>query len=117
MSAQSPNGTSAAVRLILAILFGIKGISNLFPSAAVIADFERFRYPQWFRVVVALAELLGALLILRPRYTGAAVTLLATITTGGMVTLINAGDFRQSLVPMVILCIIAYVSWNHRTRV
>ncbi|HYD47360.1 MAG TPA: DoxX family protein [Terriglobales bacterium] len=106
--------TAGLVRLLLMLLFLIKAVPKLFGYPDAVADFERFRYPEWFRMFVGVTELTAAVMLLAHQTAGYALTILAAVMVGAAFTLINAGDFREALVPMVVLGMIGYVAWNSR---
>src|SRR5215218_2043921 len=102
MPSNTRKSTVGGVRLILAGLFIIKAIPKLLGSPSEFGQLERFRYPDWFWIITGIVELVAAVMLLAPRTTGYAVTALGTVMMGATFTLIDAGDFRQALVPMVI---------------
>jgi uncharacterized membrane protein YphA (DoxX/SURF4 family) len=116
MAQRRKSSVASALRFLLVIVFLLKGLPKVMGTADAIADFERFRYPDWFRVVVGVVEMVAAVMLLRLQTTVAATTALAAIMIGAIVSLINAGEYRESLVPMVFLAMLAFLGWQHRPR-
>ena len=51
-----------------------------------IRDFERWNYPDWFRVAVGVAELVSFALLLVPRFAGYGAGLFAVVMLGAIFT-------------------------------
>ena len=51
-----------------------------------VRDFHRWGYPDWFRMVVGLAELLSLALLLVPRFAGYGASLFAAVMLGAIGT-------------------------------
>lgn len=82
------------------------------PSYAV--KFDGWGYPFWFRFVVATGELVGAALLLNPRWRFLGAAMLFTITAGGSLThLINQDPLGHSVsapLHMVLAALVAYLA-------
>lgn len=53
------------LRFLLAAFFVFVAMKNLMGDATMVADFKRFGYPNWFRLVTAAMQITGAVLLLR----------------------------------------------------
>lgn len=57
-----------------------------------IRDFQRWGYPDWFRIVIGIAELLSFVLILVPRLAGYGASIFATVMLGAIFTHLTHGE-------------------------
>lgn len=113
--ANSSNATAPiVVRFALVALFLAAGYPKVTGAESAAHEFERFGYPGWFLFVVGAAEVGGAALLAARRTVTLGAMALATIMIGAIITLVNVGDMRTALVPMVVLGAIAYVAWSVR---
>ena len=97
------------------------GASKLAGSNEMVDDFDRFRYPQWFRVVTGAAEVGGALGLLlglfRPLLTPLAGLLLSATMTGAVATHIRIKDpAKKTALPAVLLGLAVFVAVTGRKR-
>src|SRR2546425_11907621 len=60
----------------------LKVTSNIF----WMRDFQRWGYPDWFRIVVGIAELISMALLLIPRFASYGASLFAAVMLGAMFT-------------------------------
>ena len=51
-----------------------------------VRDFHRWRYPDWFRIVVGIAELTSMVLLLVPRFASYGASLFAVVMLGAIYT-------------------------------
>lgn len=97
---------AAVIQVLLALLFLFSGASKVAGMPMQVANFDRYGYPQWFRVFTGFVELAGA--------AGMAVGLFAeeaAIAAGVVlgVTMVGAAytDFRKSapvrIIPPLVL--------------
>ena len=82
--------TLRILQTLLGLMFLGSGGSKLAGAPDMVDDFDRFRYPQWFRVITGAVEVGGALGLLlgfaRPALAPLAGALLAVTMTGAVVT-------------------------------
>jgi putative oxidoreductase len=57
-----------------------------------IRDFARWGYPEWFRIVVGIAELVSFLLLLVPRFAGYGALIFAVVMLGAIFTHATHGE-------------------------
>lgn len=74
--------TLVVVRWLLVVFFGFVAYRNLAGDQQMAADFARWGYPDWFRVLTALLQIVGALLLVSPRSTFAGAALISCILVG-----------------------------------
>ena len=112
---QSGNRTTVGVlRLGLAVIFLVKALPLVLGATEQIAAFDRYRYPQWFRVAIGCLQGISALLLLTPRTAAWGLSVLAGILVGAVFTMVNADELRQALVPLVGLGLLGYIAWYSR---
>lgn len=93
---------TVVLRWVLAAFFVFGGLGNTFASETIVADYQRWGYPDWFHYLTALFELsAAALLIVRPRhlygaFLGGAVMLAAAGTV------IAHGEYSHAIPPLVV---------------
>ena len=107
------------VQGLLGVMFLGSGASKLAGSNEMVDDFDRFRYPQWFRVVTGAVEVGGALGLLlglfRPLLTPLAGFLLSVTMTGAVVTHVRIKDpVKKSVPPAVLLGLALFVTVTGR---
>ena len=94
------------VRLLLAALFVVQGITKLSGSPAWISRFKGWGYPDHFYVAVGLAELLGAIALLIPKFTTFGSSMLIVVMVGATATHVVYRE-PQVVTTLVILIMLA----------
>jgi uncharacterized membrane protein YphA (DoxX/SURF4 family) len=99
----------------VAAVFLMSGFAKLSGASPMVALFETIGVGQWFRFVTGGLEVLGALALLVPRFSGAGALLLALVMVGAIMThLFIVGG--SPLLPIVLLIVAALVAWYRRDR-
>jgi uncharacterized membrane protein YphA (DoxX/SURF4 family) len=98
---------------LLACLFAFAG-STKFVSPDATRLFAEFGYPDWFRVLIGVVEVGGALALLLPRTAFYAAGALAVVMVGAVFTHLRAGEVPQAVVPLVLLGLLALVGYARR---
>lgn len=98
-----------ALRWILAAFFTLLAVRNLAGDATMAADFARWGFPSWFRVVTALLQIAGAMALLdvRGAFWGAA--LLAGVLVGAAATHLLHDPPAAVASPVVVLVLTGVV--------
>jgi putative oxidoreductase len=98
----------------LSALFLYSGVTKLNPKAGFwIELFARIGTGQWFRYLVGSLELVCAILLLIPRTSATAATLLAFIMAGAVVThLLFLRDGYASFFPAFPFLLLVVVAWK-----
>ena len=103
--------TLRILQTLLGLMFLGSGGSKLAGAPDMVDDFDRFRYPQWFRVVTGAAEVGGALGLLlglvRPALTPFAGLLLGATMTGALATHAKVADPGEKFAPPALLLVLA----------
>ncbi|MGB8000960.1 MAG: DoxX family protein [Anaerobacillus sp.] len=97
---------------VLVVMFVMAGMGKVTGSKMQIEGFERYRLPQWFRIVTGIVELIGAaLLIVGYWLSGWAIVgalLLGLTGIGGIITHVRAKDSFKATIPIIVLCILSF---------
>jgi uncharacterized membrane protein YphA (DoxX/SURF4 family) len=74
------------ITLFLALICLRSGLLKVTGNIFWVRDFHRWGYPDWFRLVVGIAELISMLLLLVPRLAGYGASLFAVVMLGAIFT-------------------------------
>lgn len=88
---------------LLAAFFIFGSAGNIFASAAILEDYHRWGYPDWFHYVTGASELsTGVLLLIRSTRTlGAAIG--CAVMLAAALTVVIHGEYLHALAPIVVL--------------
>ncbi|MDW3204387.1 MAG: DoxX family protein [Alphaproteobacteria bacterium] len=102
--------------VLLSAFFVLGGTLNLFPSAAVLADYKRWGYPAWFHYVTGAMEWSVAVLLLLPatRLVGCVVG--GAVMTAAAATLLFHRQFGNALAPFGVLGCLILMVWLSRLQ-
>jgi len=75
-----------ALRVLLALFFVIMAARNLAGDERMASDFQRWGYPGWFRVAVALLQVAGGVLLLSSSTAPFGAALLTAVLVGAVYT-------------------------------
>jgi putative oxidoreductase len=96
---------------ILALMFIMAGFGKTIGSQMHIENFNKWAYPQWFRVVTGLLELIGAILLIVGYWNGTAALIGAAIFVavgiGGVITHIRVKDTLKDTAMIFVLGLLA----------
>ncbi|RFU69298.1 DoxX family protein [Bacillus sp. V59.32b] len=98
---------------ILVLLFLMAGYGKLSGSEMHVEGFKKWGYPQWFRIVTGIVELVGAVLLIVGYWAEAsAITgalILGITGIGGILTHIKVKDSFKDTAMILLLTILAFV--------
>lgn len=104
-----------ALQILLALMFAMAGLSKLFGDPVMAEMFATIGIGQWFRYLVGVLEIAGAVGVLIPRLSGLAALGLACLMAGAVVT--NVFVLGASpLLPLVLLLVGGLVVWGRWYR-
>ncbi len=95
---------TTAGRLLLTLFFVYLAYQNLSGNPELVADFRRWGYPDWFRIATALAQIVGAILLVAPSTCFLGALLLAVVLIGAVGTHLLHDPWTTSLSPLLVLC-------------
>jgi putative oxidoreductase len=104
------------LQVIVGIAFMPIGLGK-FSNPMWVRGFERWGYPDWFRILIGVVEVACGLLLLVPRLTSYAALLLVAVMIGALATHAMAGqDWIRPVPHMTILLLLAWLRWPSRWR-
>ena len=99
---------------LLALAFLMTGATKVMGAKMQVENFEKWRYPQWFRIVAGLVEVVGAtgliIGIWFPMVAVAAAILLVATMIGAVYTDLLRGDRPKAVVPAILLSMVVVVA-------
>lgn len=106
---------------VTSLFFVQNGIRKITGTEMMINTFHELGFPDWFRIVVGVLELAGAIVLALPRFTHYAAAALGGLMIGAMATEMIAGQGFGAVLAgqwLVVLALIAGFRFNsiHRTR-
>ena len=99
--------------LVLAAVFFWTGARKVMGVGGWVAGFTRWGYPPWFRVLIGLVEVGGAVLLLIPRLATLGALAIAVTMVGAISTLLLHGA-PSIATPLVCLSLAVVIGWARR---
>jgi uncharacterized membrane protein YphA (DoxX/SURF4 family) len=119
-STTSPVRTPSKLRYLvwipqvaLALAMGGGGLAKVFGDSAMVTMFDDIGAGQWFRYVVGLLELAGAIGLLIPRLAVLAALCLVGLLAGAAVTNVALLE-AAPVIPLAFLVVAAAIAWFRR---
>ena len=103
------------LQALLALEFVMAGLAKVFGDPAMVEMFATIGIGQWFRYVVGMLELAGAVGVLIPRLSGLAALGLVGLMAGASLTNVLVLG-TSPLLPIVLLVVSAVVAWGRWPR-
>lgn len=103
------------IRILVAFAFLLAGGAKLIGVPMMVTVFEHVGLGQWFRYLTGAIEVGGALLLLAPRFAGAAALLLAATMVGAVLAHLTVVP-GSPLPAAVLLVLCATLAWSYRGR-
>jgi hypothetical protein len=102
------------LRVLVAAFFVFMAVKNLGGDATMAADFQRWGYAAWFRVLTATLQIVGAAALLWTRTSFLGAVLLACILTGAIITHVRHDPPQALVSPAVFLALVAVLLFAYR---
>jgi putative oxidoreductase len=104
--------------VLLAFVFVMAGVPKLTGAEAHVRHFERWGYPDWFRLVVGLVEVGSAALLLVPRFASAGAAGIVVIMAGATYTHLVRAPAEAGRAPftLTLLALALLVGYLRRPR-
>jgi uncharacterized membrane protein YphA (DoxX/SURF4 family) len=118
LTKRRPDVLGWTLRVFVALVFLYQGLDKFGTRRLWIRLFTEIGIGQWFRYATGTAEIAGAALILVPRATPVAVTMLLCILVGAFLAhifIIGVG-VPHSVIVAVLFAAVAVVGWRYRRR-
>lgn len=106
------------VSIVVAAMFIMAGGSKLAGLPMHVEHFQKWGYPDWFRILIGLVEIAGGAALLIPRQSSFAAAGLAVIMLGAVYTHLAHDEVSQVVAPGVFLLLfgaLAYARWPRRS--
>jgi putative oxidoreductase len=101
------------IRVLVAAAFILFGTLKLIGVPMMVAVFDHVGFGQWFRYVTGAIEVIGAILLLTPRFVGAAALMLSATMVGAILSHFTVVP-GSSVPAMVLLVLCAVIAWSYR---
>lgn len=105
-----------SLTILLAAAFLMFGTLKLTGAEQLAAEFVKWGYPTWFRLLVGVAEIGGAVLLLFPRSVALGTVGLGILMVGCVFSHLKAGEGPQAIPAIVLLTLLAVVGYARRPR-
>ena len=106
--------TAIVIQSLLALAFLMLGVTKVMGANMQVENFEKWRYPQWFRVVTGQVELVGATGLIMgiwfPMVAVAALILLMATMIGAVYTDLFRGDRPKAVLQATLLSMVVVVA-------
>lgn len=103
-----------ALQVLLALLYVASGLGKVTLEATVVAGFTAMGIGPGLTVTIGVLELLGAVGLLIPRIAGLAATAFVALMIGAVAITAATLGVGMTLVPAVVLVLVAVVAWARR---
>lgn len=108
------------VSIVVAAMFIMAGGTKLAGLPMHVEHFQKWGYPDWFRILIGIAEVAGGVGLLIPRVASFAAAGLAAIMLGAVYTHLAHDEATQVFAPGVFLSVfgaLTYARWPRRSGV
>jgi putative oxidoreductase len=106
----------SALAALVGLVFVRQGVMKFDPGAFWTGAFERWGYPVWFRYTIGVLETAGGALLLVPRFTTYAATILTAIMVGAFFTRLGDGRTNDLVAIGVYMALLAWFAYERRNR-
>ncbi|SEN51282.1 DoxX family protein [Lihuaxuella thermophila] len=93
--------------VVVGLFFVMNGFFKLSGAEQAVTSFQKYGFPDWFRVLIGLAELVGGAGLIFRKTSFYAAALLAAVMVGAVGTHLLNGEFAALLMPIVLFVILA----------
>ena len=101
---------------LLAAVFLFAGLGKLFGTKMHKANFDKWQFPQWFRIVTGLVETVASIFLIlgywNEIYTAYGTMILILVGMGGIFTHIRIKDSMAAMFPITLLGILAIILFS-----
>lgn len=104
------------VQIVLALMFFMAGGNKLAGNPKMVGLFATLGFGQWFRYLTGTLEIVGAVLLVVPRASGAGALLLIPVMLGAIATHLFVLH-NSPAVPLALLVGLIFVAWRRRAQI
>jgi len=108
------------VSIVVAAMFIMAGGTKVVGLPMHVEHFQKWGYPDWFRILIGIAEVAGGAGLLIPRLASFAAAGLAAIMLGAVYTHLAHDEAPQVVAPgvfLLVFAVLAYARWPRRRGV
>ncbi len=117
MSDKTKNIIGWIAQVLMIAGFAFFAITKLTGNPEVVANFERWGYPDGFVYLIGAVEAIGALLLFTPRTAGYGALLLIGTMFGAVATHLMKGEAAFIGMPLIFTAILAVVLWARKPAI
>jgi len=96
--------------VVIALIFIQAAVLKLMGVQVMIEVFDKLGYPAWFRIVIGILEIFGAIALLIRSSSRYGAILLALIMIGAMISSLVKGASGDAIVPVIMLFLLVWVA-------
>lgn len=100
--------------LLLALVCLRSGLLKVTGNIFWVRDFHRWGYPDWFRIVVGVAELVSMALLLVPRFAGYGASLFSVVMLGAIYTHATHNELSRLPFNLLLLALALIIAFTRR---
>lgn len=105
------------LQALLALTYLFSGVNKVGGEAQTVAGFDAIGWGDWFRVLIGVLELAGAVALMIPILSGLAALAFTGLMTGAVImTVAVYGDLALAVIPATVGILVAIVAWGRRHR-
>ena len=107
--------TVSIITYVLAAIFVLAGVVKLAGVKMMKDNFTKYGYPDWFRSLIGLGEVAGAVVLLFPSVALLAATGFAIVMVGAVVTHVMSKEAPMAVPAVVLLALSIFVGIERAT--
>ncbi|MEQ7127561.1 DoxX family protein [Actinopolymorpha sp. B11F2] len=105
------------LQALLALTYLFSGVNKVGGEAQTVAGFDAIGWGDWFRVLIGVLELAGAVALMIPILSGLAALAFTGLMIGAVImTVAVYGDLALAVIPATVGILVAIVAWGRRHR-
>lgn len=102
------------ITLFLALICLRSGLLKVTGNVFWVQDFQRWGYPDWFRIVVGIAELISMALLLVPRFASYGASVFALVMLGAIFTHATHNESSRLPFNLLLLALSLIIAFTRR---
>ena len=109
--AKSQRAALWILSVLLAALFLLAGAAKLSGATNAVQGFAHLGYPDWFRLLIGVIEVGGAVTLLVPWLAYYSATGLGVVMIGAAYSHVTVGETAQALLPLACLAALGFIGY------
>ncbi|WP_044640019.1 DoxX family protein [Risungbinella massiliensis] len=95
--------------ILITLIFLQAGVLKLAGEPRTVAGFHQLGFPEWFRLMIGLFEIIGGIALLLRTSSRYGAILLSSIMIGAIITTLVLGQVWEVIIPSVMFCILVLI--------